>query len=53
MANPACGIKIFMGSQQGRFLIDDGSLDPIFGVGDTLDDGLFGGSGEDFRSSFR
>jgi dihydroorotase len=34
---PACGIKIFMGSQHGALLIDDEtSLDPIFGSGTRL-----------------
>lgn len=33
-ANPACGIKIFMGSQHGAFLIDDETaLDHFLHVG--------------------
>lgn len=36
-ATPACGIKIFMGSQHGALLVDDeASLDPIFGSGTRL-----------------
>ena len=36
-ATPACGIKIFMGSQHGALLIDDETaLDPIFATGKRL-----------------
>jgi dihydroorotase len=36
-ATPACGIKIFMGSQHGALLVDDEThLDPIFATGTRL-----------------
>ena len=36
-ATPACGTKIFMGSQHGALLIDDETaLDPIFATGTRL-----------------
>jgi dihydroorotase len=36
-ASPACGIKIFMGSQHGALLVDDEThLDPIFATGTRL-----------------
>ncbi|KAM3112289.1 dihydroorotase [Phormidesmis sp. 146-33] len=36
-ANPACGIKIFMGSMHGDLLVDEEtSLEPIFAKGDRL-----------------
>ncbi|KAM3100686.1 dihydroorotase [Phormidesmis sp. 146-35] len=36
-ANPACGIKIFMGSMHGDLLVDEEtSLEPIFANGDRL-----------------
>jgi dihydroorotase len=36
-ANPACGIKVFMGSQHGDLLVDTAAaLEPIFAQGDRL-----------------
>ncbi|MEP0913515.1 hypothetical protein NDI45_21620 [Leptolyngbya sp. GB1-A1] len=36
-ANPACGIKIFMGSMHGALLVDqEAALERIFAYGDRL-----------------